>query len=155
MDKTALTIIGISMLIGLSPVLVEYSSVNTSTIEFKANATVIDQTPDEGGNLTLGVNAEREMAYGEMPINVSTTKILNMTASDGYAYLVVSSNGNISEKLFYNKYNYFNGSKEFNMRFKSGQPGFYSGTVRIKTMTPRNELGAAWLDLKRRRLLSF
>lgn len=154
MDNIFVTIVGVSILVGLSPVLVEATSVNQNSVDMNASIHILNQTARQGGNLSLGVNANQNLNYGRAPINVSTTKIINITADES-VYLKIDSSGNISDILYYDEYQYFNGTKQVNLRARSKEPGNYSGTVVFKTMTPRNILGERWLQLKKERLLSF
>lgn len=155
MDNLAASIIILSLIVGATPFIVEAHSVEKNQISLNTNMTVSNQTPEQGGNLTVGIASGNNMFYGRLAPNVGSTKSVNISSGSGYTYLRINVTGNISDQMNYKEYHYFNGTKSVDIGARASEPGYYEGTVNFKTMTPRNSIGQAWLDLKSKRLLSF
>ena len=146
MDKTALTVIGISVLIGLSPFIVEETSVNKDENVLYSNVTVVNEET-VNGTLGLGVTTVKKLDFGEMPTTVEYTRKLNVSAP-AMTLLTISVDGNISEIMKYERKHYFQGDREIELTLNSSRPGHYDGNVTVKTLTAENEIGERWLYVK-------
>lgn len=143
--KLPLAIVSICVLIGLTPFIVENQFVESNEFSMVANASVVDG--NESGNLTLGLNNGDNLDFGTLSKNVNVTKTLNISAADT-TYMLISSKGNITDKLDYKDRHEFKGRKAVEMSFISDEAGYYMGDIVIKTNTPTNRVGEAWMEIK-------
>lgn len=150
-NKIALTVISVAALIGAAPFVISQTSVETQNVEFKpqANVTIVDNSTE---NVSLGVAPGGEgLDFGQMPLQATkrARKTVKLNSSKK-ALALTTSSGNISEFLEYEEKIYFEGLKEVEIKFRADEPGYYNGTLRMKILTPKNEVGKKWLDLRSR-----
>lgn len=149
MDKTtmiAVSVISVSTLIGLTPFILNQTTLNTQETILETSAEVISKNAS-GENIDLGLKIEKSLNFGKMPVNVSAAKTINLTSSKKSS-VQVSSTGNISEFLDYDRRSYFEGSRDLEIQMVAEKPGYYAGELVIKTQTPKNKIGETWLELK-------
>lgn len=148
MNRTAiyaLTVIVLSGLIGASPFILDYSTVNLVESNYPATVDVVENQ----NNTTLGVNADRDLDFGEIPEGVNATKFISVSV-EHKSLLNIDSEGNISDLLRYREKMYFQGQKEIPVEVRGMEVGKYEGNVTLKFQVPTNEVGKKWLDLKYR-----
>lgn len=153
MDKLTVAIIGISVLVGASPFLVEATSVQKTSTQLPANVTFVQGETKEG-NVSVGVNAGSNLDFGVAPLNVGVEKTISLEAPNN-TLVVTSSSGNITDVLQYDRKKYISGSSDVELRVNGTSPGYYEGQVEVKTMTPENKLGDSWLYVKSGHWLPF
>ena len=146
MNKLFIAVIGASVLLGISPLLLDEFTVNANENNFYSNLTVIDTDGNET-NKTLGISADRNLQFGMMIEDVNVTKTINLT-SNNTVLATLESEGNISKVLDYNNSYYFEGDQQIPVTARAGEPGYFEGSVNLKTRVPDNRLGEVWLDLK-------
>lgn len=144
--KAPLAIIAVCILIGLTPFIVENQFVEKNKVSMFANASVVE-SENKSGNLDLGINNGNNLDFGYLRKNVNITKTLNISAADT-TYMVIRSEANITEHLDYKEVHKFQGNKGVKISFISDEAGYYEGDLIIKTNTPTNEIGEAWMDIK-------
>lgn len=148
MKKTTLVVIcilAISGFIGVSPFILDNSTLDFHKEKFNASVTVMDKDD----NISLGINSDPKLDFGNIPQGSNSTKFLNISTGKKSA-LTISSDGNISEFLEYHERMYFQGDKRIELEMKGKSPGNFTGNVSLKFEIPQNQVGKHWLDLKYR-----
>lgn len=115
--------------------------------EFNVSATV--EPPQEGNNTTLGVNTGQAMQYGNLTHDTNFTKFIEVGV-ERKSILQMSASGNISEILYFQERQYFEGSKNLSITAGSENPGRYEGKLELNFQVPESRWGARWLDIKYR-----
>lgn len=140
----SISIIVLSGLVGSSPFMLDEYSLNLQENNFNTSASVINDT---GNNTSLGLNADANLDFGDIPQGSNATKFINMS-SDRKAILAIGSEGNISDHLEYEDLMYFDGDKRIELEMKGREVGNYTGNVSLRFEVPENRVGQRWLDLK-------
>lgn len=135
----------LAALIGLTPLLLNETALDSRTLTFETNATAVNTSGNE--SLNLGVATGEKLNFGRIPTEGRSQKYFNVNAGKK-ALIRLETTGNISEQLDYDRKHFFEGKKEVDIIFNPERPGFYNGNVSMKIYTPVNEVGAAWLELK-------
>jgi hypothetical protein len=143
-------IVAICIVIGASPLIADSLLLNISNVELPANASVEQQNRSQDENLSLGLAASSQLRFGQVPENVNTSKRISLNAGPSPTLVTVSAKGNISSRLEFQKRHYFSGNRTVKLEFIGSDPGYYEGTVNVKTEDPRNTLGVRWLAVKQR-----
>lgn len=147
MDKRSGIIAVVALIIGLSPFIIEYASVDVFDAEYEATATVTNTTPASSQN--IGVVTGQNLEFGRLPLGTASIKYINMSSTKP-ALMNMDVSGNISEHVEYSDQMSFQGDERTNLRFNASEPGYYEGTVSMKIQTPTNGIGEVWLELKSR-----
>jgi hypothetical protein len=145
MNKLAVGIIVLSLALGASPFVADELLVKNQGFSFEANATAINSTANQ--TQRIGIVTDSNMRFGEVPTGMSVVKFLNVSMP-AKGIFEINSQGNISEMLDYQESHYFEGNKEIKIEFNATEPGYYGGSVDIKTQVPMNDIGQRWLDTK-------
>jgi hypothetical protein len=135
----------LAVVIGLTPLLLDETTLDSRTLTFEANATAVNTSGNESVN--LGVATGDKLNFGRIPAEGRSQKYFNVKAGKK-ALIRLETSGNISDQLEYEDKHFFEGKKEVKIAFNPERTGFYSGNVSMKIYTPVNEVGAAWLTLK-------
>jgi hypothetical protein len=139
----ALIIVVGSGLIGATPFLLNHTSVETAQQEFNASVNIVNDSDNRG----LGINADRNLDFGRLKTGANATKFVNISIGKK-SVLKISSEGNISEVLEYEKLRYVQGDEEIELEAKGREVGKYNGTVRLDFDIPRNKIGEYWLYIE-------
>ncbi len=115
------------------------------TFSFDAEAQVLNSNEVE--NLTWGIAAGEGMDFGRMVNGTNITKTLEMS-SEKEALVLTEIEGNISDQIDYKQVSRFEGNETRSFVMAGGEPGYYSGTIRVETLRPSNTLDEVWLDLR-------
>lgn len=134
-----------AIFLGLSPFLLDETTVETRTLTFEANGTALNTSGNQ--TIDLGVATGEGLSFGRIPVEGQSTKYFNIAAGKK-ALLYLDAEGNISEQLDYEPQHFFQGEKEVDLVFDPENVGFYEGNVSININVPENEVGATWLALK-------
>ena len=140
----SISIVVLSGLVGASPFILDQQTVNFQNNNFNTSASIINNT---GNNTTLGLNADANLDFGDIPQGSNATKFINMS-SDRKSILKMESEGNISNYLEYEDLMYFEGNRRIELEMKGRDPGNYTGNVSLSFEIPESRLGQRWLDLK-------
>lgn len=130
---------------------VEVKSVENQTFETSENFMFREErwfyplrgfvVESESDKIPLGIAGQTyELNFGRIPVNSSTTKILNMN-SNNFAKIEFYTSGNISPyvtlpKSFYMKTD----EKEVKIIFKGSDAGNFTGTLLVRSVIPKNIL---------------
>lgn len=144
-NKLTMTIIGLAILVGLTPLAVEKTFVNSADSSFNTSAKVVADNPNE--NVTLGLEAGEGLAFGEITQGVNITKELSMSSSSK-GFVKMGSSGNISSHLVYDSQKSFRNNTKIPVKFVADEKGYFTGTILIKTSQPENKVAEKWLELK-------
>lgn len=144
----AITIVGVSILIGVSPVMLDNLSLEKNRISFNSSVTVHPQGENE---TDIGVNADPTLAFGRIPMTASYTKYLKLEAKDK-AKVDVGVDGNISSQISVKRESFFirPGNMTVGVAVKPEESGYYEGQIHIDTKTPAGTVGSYWLDVKKK-----
>jgi hypothetical protein len=148
--KLTLTLLVISVFIGLMPFVISQTSVETYKADFDAKANVsLSENVSKNASLGVAPGSSEGLDFGNLPLQFTrqARKSLEMDASKK-SLVIISSSGNASKYMIYNKSHYFEGSKQVEVAFETEDTGYYTGTLHVKTMTPKNELGERWINLR-------
>jgi hypothetical protein len=115
---------------------------DTTTLEM--NASGVNTT---GDNLQLGLVADSKLDFGEVPVESSSTKFINIS-TDNYARVRLDASGEIADKLDYKKQVWVDGDESISVKFEADEEGSFEGKMTIKTLMAKNNLGKTWLDLR-------
>lgn len=144
-NRIFVAVVGLSILLGLSPFLADGLTTNTLEKKFDANATAVDM--DNNTTKQIGVVTNPSLRFGKLPVGSASVKYVNITSSK-MALVNIDVTGNISPMLEYDDKFYFKGEKQAKIRFNASEPGYYQGEVRLKIQTAKNRIGERWLDFK-------
>ena len=124
--------------------LVSAVNVKTGSTTQPMEATVIG--PDD--NLSIGLAAGSGLNFGRVIANgMNSTRTVELTADYGLARL--QPQGNISEFVETDSPVIVENTTEAEVTFVAGNTtGNLTGTMRIKTYTPKNRLGKPWIKLQ-------
>ncbi|MFT4892380.1 MAG: hypothetical protein ACI8Z7_000152 [Candidatus Nanohaloarchaea archaeon] len=145
MNKLAVGVIVLSLAVGASPFIADHFLVKNQGFSFEANATAVNNTANQ--TKRIGIVTNSNMRFGEVPVGMSVVKFMNVSMPKKGIF-EVNSVGNISEMLDYQESQYFEGNREIRIEFNGTRPGYYNGSVDIKTQVPLNDIGQRWLDTK-------
>lgn len=148
-NKVALTLITAAAILGLTPFAISETSVDKQVVEFepKANVSIVS---NNSSNVSLGLApGKKGLNFGDLPLQSTqrARKTVDLDASDK-ALVIIKDSGNASEFLRYDEKHYFQGQKEIKIEFETEEPGYYEGDLKLKILTPRNELGKKWIELR-------
>jgi len=147
MDKKSAVIAVSALIVGLSPFIIEFSSIDDFDVGYNATANVTNTTPTN--SQTLGIVTGQNLEFGRLPVGTASVKYINISSSKP-ALMNIDASGNISEHLEFNRQTTFQGDERTSLRFNASEPGYYEGVVSMKIQTPKNQIGEIWLDLKSR-----
>lgn len=148
MNKIAVPIIVLSIGLGASPFLADHFFVDKEE-QFSQNMTanVISGQIEENGT-RVGVNPGSNLDFGDIETGIGITKYLNYNSTGAERLVRLETDGNISDNLNVAENQFVEGSAELSVAFMAEEPGFYSGNLTLKTLTPEGNLGETWLDIK-------
>ena len=146
MTILALGIILVSGLVGSSPFILDQTSLNYHEEKFNTSVNVINVS---GNETSLGINADQNLNFGNIPQGSNATKFVNMSTGKK-SLLTLKSEGNISDFIEHKDHFYFQGQKQIPLEVKGKSPGNFTGNVSLKFEIPQNQVGKHWLDLKYR-----
>lgn len=111
-----------------------------------ANATAVNETDFEDGDIEIGIDAARSLQYGEPPIGSNITKTLEFNAPR-QTLVELESSGNITDHLEYEDRTYIEGEEEIEVTFNAKEPGYFEGDVDLTVTVPENRVSKLWLDI--------
>lgn len=149
MNKLALSVVTVSVLVGASPFLADTFLLDTET-HFRQNmsAEVVSDEITQNGT-RVGVNPGQNLDFGEIETGIRVTKFLNFE-SDREQLVRLEVEGNISDKINTTESRMVTGDTRLGISFKSNETGYFAGETALKTITSNGKLGETWLDLKTR-----
>lgn len=150
MNKLALSVVTVSILIGASPFLADNLLLDEQKqFEAKLDAIVMDANVDERISYhPKPDNKSYTMRFGEMPAGTPVTRYFNYSSTGPQRIVEIEIRGNISEKMEYESSQIVRGVKHIPLRFESNETGYFEGNATLKTLTPKGRAGDLWLDLK-------
>ncbi|MFB6075518.1 MAG: hypothetical protein ABEK17_00070 [Candidatus Aenigmatarchaeota archaeon] len=96
-------------------------------------------------NFTLGFAGQTyELHFGKIPLNSSTTKILNMSSKKDVKIKTYKF-GNISNSIIVDKEFWLSGEKELKVKFEPEYSGNFTGVLMIRSIIPNNVLSKTFL----------
>lgn len=128
---------------GLTPLAIQETSVDTTEVSFNSNVTVENTNQT---NLTdLGVNPSSNFHFGEIETNANYTKWVEIGVAD-YSRVEVSTEGNISEVLEYRKSRVVDGGNaRIAVKIFPREEGYYEGRILVNVESAENKVGRFWL----------
>jgi hypothetical protein len=124
-----------------------YSQIEVQTQQnsFSTNATVFTEE-DENGTLEAGIAAGQGLSFGRFNSVFNKTKRLNLSAGS-QTLVSVDSEGNISEKLYYDDKHLFERDKQIMIEMAANESGYFEGSINLDIKTAQNKWGEKWLRL--------
>ena len=101
----------------------------------------------DGQNISTGIATGEGMAFGELISGTNVTKSLELS-SEKLAFVDSSSEGNISENLFYEDKVLFQNETNIEYKYSGGEPGYYNGSINLEIRTADNNWGEKWLEIR-------
>ncbi len=137
-------VIVLAVSVGL--VAVAVSEVETSS-QSNSYDTWAQVNESDGQNISTGIATGEGMAFGELISGTNVTKSLELS-SEKLAFVDSSSEGNISENLFYEDKVLFQNETNIEYKYSGGEPGYYNGSINLEIRTADNNWGEKWLEIR-------
>ena len=135
-------LIGFAVAVTATPHILDKTTLNHYQQSHAANSTVVNLS--ENPNASLGVDVDRNLNYGFLPEGTNATKFLDVNSSD-QTIVYLSSEGDISDNLYYDEKYYFSGEQRIPVGFRAREPGNFTGEVHLDIQTPSNRVGDYWI----------
>lgn len=137
------TVILAAGLIGASPFILDKTVLNQQEQSIDTSLQVLGENESD----RVGVNADRNLNYGALPVETNSTKYLNISSSER-AIIRLSAEGNMSEYLDFEDEHYFIGEKNVPVKATAWETGQYNGTLNLESYTSRNKVGDYWIRFR-------
>lgn len=149
MNRLAPAVIGVALVLGSAPFILDEVLVEQRSMELKmsANATEYNFTNDSIYN--LGVTVSDNLSFGEIPARTEVRKRLKLQSSKNVT-VRFSKTGNISPHVEVPEKIRFKGNRTVEISFNASEEGYYEGQLAVKTEIPTGSWGRKWLELKSR-----
>lgn len=123
------------------------SNINEQQFTFAASANVT--APAD--NMTIGVDAGRNLDFGVVTAKNSVRKTVNISAPQ-QTLMTITATGNITPLLEFDGTHYFTGTKEVEITLNTtaDDAGYYTGNVTMTAQTASNRAAQRWLAIKSR-----
>lgn len=144
--KHSMTVIGIILAVLLAaPVVADRTLLQKQEIEYNVSAKVVPRQK----NISVGVDAGRNMNFGKIPRKNNVTKFINISTGRTYN-LDITVDGNISKYLKFKDSNKGTGTNNIPVEMVGAETGNYTGSLKLEITTPKNSQGETWMELKQK-----
>lgn len=137
-------IILVSAAIGLAPLAVKETSLETVEVTF--NSSVDVRNTDQENLTELGIKSGEQLEFGEIEQNANYTKWIRVGVNER-SRVSLEARGNISELLRHEDVLYMKGQKRIPVELYPHSTGYHEGEVVLRVWRPKNRLGELYLQL--------
>lgn len=144
--KKALTVIGIIIVLLLAvPAVANRTLLDSQIINYNMSAEIVRRKQ----NISVGVDAGKNMNFGKVPKQNNITKFINISAKDPY-HIKVDTDGNITEQLRYRDelLKKEGGSSSISVELIGNKVGNFTGNLKLTVTTPKYGPGERWLSIR-------
>ena len=145
LGKQHYILIALTLVISAGVGLAYHIDLTDTSSTFQTNATLLDPGKNSE-NLSVGIATGQGMSYGRFNADVNKTRSLNLS-TDSLTLVTVSTEGNISESLHYERKHLFEGRKMIEVKMEGNKTGYYEGEISLQIKNAENQLSEKWLEI--------